>query len=201
MPKVVNLLQLFPNLGEVPIEALVSPDKMADPGFVRITANYFANCLLFPQKIPTTLEHVKFDIVVIREGLKRNIDKFYNTRSQKIFIPEEFLELFHNPPVLAMTFVEAVNPRPIAHFVSMGLGNKNLGTIIVPEIVKDGTIQVWVSGRGYNAPIGQITVIPITESRFDLQFSSDSATFLGEQEKSLEAIGGPIGLIIDARRK
>lgn len=200
MPAVKGLFDYFIKFEGVEIEDL---QKWLKGKVDRtILENRLGNRILYSQTIPQNQKDLLFDFAIIRKIIEQNQTKFYNKNLKRIDIPEVFCEHFPNLQNLAGVFIDAISPCGITTFFiqSNQFGRKQIGTYIRPENLQAGAlIIISVENQQYQIQVGNLVVIPITESRVDITFTSSVARLTGKKIISAQVVGGQLGLIIDAR--
>lgn len=169
----------------------------------QILENKLGNRILYWQTIPITYDDLIFDLCLFREALKLQPQSFYNQNLKKIYIPEEFLEMFPNIQELAMAFVDSIGHLGISSIVTRfeNVGVKNLGTLIKPEIFSEsGSINIFVKGKSYQIKIGSLVIIPADSQKVDIKFESEVAKLLTKNSLIAEVVGGVLGVIVDTRK-
>lgn len=200
MPTIKGLFDYFIKFEEIDITDLQKwlPSKED----YTILENRFGNRILYPQVVPQTIGDLLFDFAIIRKIIEQNQTKFYNKNLKRIDIPEVFLEHFPDLQSLVGVIIDVIQPLGITTFwiKSNEFGSNSLGTYIKPEnLEKGGLITIGIKGQLYQIKVGSLMIIPITESRVDIIFSSSSAKLMGKKNFSVEVVTGRLGLIIDAR--
>lgn len=202
MPKIIGLFDYFPELHSLPVEKIVDwflAKKYSGP---KLLQNQIYNRILYPQTIPVTPSELMFDLTVLRESIKSQPKKYYDSNFRRIYIPEKFLTRFTNLQKLVMIFMDAFTQPGLTYILlkSENLGTKNLGTVVKPHLLsRGGWVYVWILGKKYQVKIGDLMIIPTNSSRVDIRFSSEVAKLLSQSDLTCEIIGGQFGIAIDTR--
>ncbi len=167
-----------------------------------ILENRLGNRILYSQTIPQNQKDLLFDFAIIRKIIEQNQARLYNKNLKRIDIPEAFCEHFPDLQKLAGVFIDAISPGGITTF-SIKLnqfGRKQIGTYIRPENLQaGGLLIISVKNQQYQIKTGNLVVIPVPQSRVDITFTSTTAKLTGKKILSIQVVGGPLGLIVDAR--
>lgn len=207
MAKVGGIYDSFSDLEELPIDNIVSKlDRKEDPV---ILENELGNRILYPQTVPLTNLGLDFDLAVLESvlgGMGKKMCNItscgYSPHSNKIYIPEGFLERLPKPLDIVKVFIDALKPSGVVTLYqrSEKTGNKILGTVLRPKLTTSlGEVSLLVSGKKYQNKIGGLTIIPAPLNRYDIRFESREATLLGKNQLATEVAGGALGIVLDAR--
>lgn len=200
MPVLSTINTFSANLEELSIENIAL--WLQNQKNITLLENELGNKILYPQTVPTTNWSLTFDLVVLREVLRKNPKPYYNKNLSKIFIPEYFLERFPNIQQLTWAFIDVFNPVGLTTILlqTANLGTKSLGTLIKPEVnIPKTEVFVWVEGKRYLVKSGSLAMIPTKNNKVDIKFESAGNKFLSNSQMVSEVAGGLAGIIIDAR--
>ncbi len=196
MSGLVHILPLLPDIEHITPEELIpwTSFKVAP----EVMDNYVGNRLLYPQAILTTQQQLEWDKALVQAAIHRAKDKFYNANTRRMLIPVEFMELSANSQDIFKLFIDVCQPHLISYILQKP--SIILGTILTPvALKKSGLITLIIDQQTFTIKLGELVFLPISKSKVDLQFSSPSATLMGQQQFRVEVAGGPAGIIVDAR--
>lgn len=200
MPATKGIFNYFSKLEEIEVNELQEEFSLReDP---TILENRLGNKILYPGVVPQNEKDVLFNGVIIRKLIKLDPVKFYNKNLKKIDIPEKFLNLVPDLKNLAAAFIDTVKLPGITTLCikSDQFGRRDIGTLLRPDNLEKGSfITIGIKGQQYQVEAGSLVVIPISESRADITFSSTNAKLMGKKIISTQIVSGKLGLIIDAR--
>jgi hypothetical protein len=200
MPKVTGVFEFFPGLDEISA-ADVAKWLTGPPLQAQTIENHIANRILYPQSAPLKIEDLKLDLAILREALKTSAN-FYKVREKKLTIPASFVERFGQLPPLVLAFIDAYKPLDLTQVViSDTKGEKIVGTIVTPKFNSlNSVIDLSIEEKVYKIKQGNLVVLPCSKERCHLLFKSEGgATLQSKKDNVLEAFGGALGILVDAR--
>ena len=193
MPHLSGVFDEFPDLDKVSIEEIGSRIKPKPD--VHALANFLGNRILYPQTVCLTVEEMELDLAILSLGVKLRPGLFYEPQSNKLLIPQRFVERFPNLELLIKAILEGVNPKG-THVIYIK-NNSQLhlvGSVVSPidptKLSTDGK-NVIFKGLAIEKvlPIGMISVIKTPQKAAKI--------LLNEQE--FDIFGGDAGIFIDLR--
>jgi hypothetical protein len=199
MPKITGVFEIFPDLD------LILPSDIAkwsnEVSLQPLTIeNHIANRILYPQVAPVKPEDLRLDLALLREALKRS-PSFYKAQERKLIIPISFTERFGGIQPLIFAYVDAYKPPDITQVVTTnGKLEKIIGSVVTPLFTKIGSsIDLSVEEKLYRIKQGSLMVLPCPKERCHIIFKSSDATLVSKKDNVLEAFGGTLGIVVDAR--
>lgn len=170
--------------------------------------NYLANKVLYPQTVATSKKSAILDLTILKVLLLLESGHFYDLKNHKIYLLEEWFQLVSDIAWLFSIVIEAFDPQGVFTVVEKSaVGLKIIGSLIRPKILQEkGSLKIELSRNlqkktSFEIKIGQIQSIPAALNRLDLKFiATGKAQLLGKDETELEVAGGPLGIIVDARK-
>ena len=199
MPKFTGFFNYFTELEKLEIQdiALYAQFKN-DP---KILENRVGNLILYPHIIPVSTEDLTFNLGLLKAALKVSGQKLYSKNFKRIYIPQNLLEFFPDLSKLIVPFVDILNPSGITTILcKSAMGGKNLGTVIKPETLANGTVDIFIQRKRYQIKTGSFMVIPADGERVDIKFESNTSKLEKQNILITEVAGGRLGLVVDVRR-
>lgn len=202
MPKVSGIFEQFQDIDLVPTDAIASW-LHPSPNLYSVE-NYIANLIFYSQTIPTTMEDIDIELALLRELLKKN-PKFFDSKTNKISIPQEFTVRFPDITKLVWAFVDAYRPKDVAKIVlTKKTYEVTLGTIVSPEFSSsnNGSFEFLINDgkqKSYEIKQGSLMIIPCLVTRCHINFKSSNAKILGKNDNLFEVLGGELGVVVDGR--
>jgi hypothetical protein len=199
MPKVTGVFEFFPDLDQIPASD-IAQWLIGPPIQSQTIENHLANRILYPQSAPLKMEDLSLDLAILREALKKSTN-FYKIRENKLTIPVSFIERFGQLPTLILAFIDAFKPMDLTQVViSEAKGEKIVGTIVTPKFSGlNSVIDLSIEEKLFKIKQGNLVVLPCLKERCHLLFKSESATLQSKKDNVLEAFGGALGIVVDAR--
>lgn len=204
MSKVLGVFDFFPNLNKIPIDEIAK--RFPSRTNIKLIENYIANRILYPQAIPINADELKIDLKLLTVALSFHPEKFYDSNSKKIYIPQDFTFYLGDLKQLTLAFIDAFKPDQITTIYLTGFIRKVLGTYIKPlRKESNGVLTIWVSQppwlnqQKYLLKLGTLTQLQSLSEKVDIKFESPVATLLGKNTIELEVYGGNLGLLVDLR--
>ncbi|MBI2593387.1 hypothetical protein HYW44_01985 [Candidatus Daviesbacteria bacterium] len=195
MPHLSGVFEQFPNLDKVSSLNLsawlhIQVDK-------HNLANILGNRIIYPQTVALTKSDLEIDLAILREALKQRPALVYEPQTNKIYIPELFLQRF--PPLtrLAGVIIEAINPKGVIQiYLKDKTQVKLLGSLISPpnvsKLVKDkGKIKIVVMGVEGTLSPNTLSISRIVAPQIKMKI----------ENTSYSVPGGELGVVIDLRVK
>ena len=195
MPHLTGVFEEFPDLDKV-TPGEISSWLRSKPE-THVLVNFFGNRLLYPQTIALNPIESEIDFAILREGIKQKPGLVYDAQSNKIFIPQSFLNRF--PPLtrLVGAVIEALSPKgEIQIYIKDKTTVKIAGTLISPtdidQLAKDAkSLKIEVNGVESILNFNTLSISPINRPEIVVKIGN----------KSYKVIGGELGIIIDLRLK
>lgn len=199
MPKVRGLLDYFPKLSAVEFIRVKSWFEKLENS--KLSENDLGNHLLYSFCVPVSAKDLSLDLSLLREGLRLHEVDFYDKHANKIYLPEGLLQKIPNLPKIVWAFLDIYTLSELTTVVLKGetLGVKNLGTVIKPEVLEEGSVSLSINSKKYEAKIGTLMVLPAKGSHVDLEFTSSSARLFKKNNLVCEVAGGLLGVVLDLR--
>lgn len=204
MSKVLGVFDYFPLLNKIPIDEIAK--RLPSGTNVKLIENYIANRILYPQAIPTHPDELKIDLKLLTVALSFHPEKFYDSNSKKIYIPQDFTFYLGSLREVAQAFLDAFKLSEITTIYMVGFVRKVLGTYIQPtKHESSGQLTIWISQppwlnqQKYQLKLGALDQFPASSEKVDIKFESSVVTLLGKNTIELEVYGGNLGLIVDLR--
>lgn len=198
MPKVVGLLDYFPELEEIPASQVIAfLNRQEDP---KILINELGNRILYPQTLPTTQRELMIDMAILQASISLQPSHYFDSHLKRFHIPEILLTRFPNLYQLILVLVKIFKPQDIVTLFlkTTNLGDKSLGTLLRPKVTsREGTVNLTLGNEKFSAKIGSLVSFPAPNRRVDFKFESRSATLVGKNNLLAEVPGGQLGLIVD----
>lgn len=198
MPKVSGIFEVFQDLDLIPTSDISKwLDSVPQPQTIE---NYTANRIIYPQALPIKEDELKLDLAILSEVLRKK-PSYYNVNLKKLIIPQNFVERFGSLEKLIVAFLNAYKPPDIIQVVLEGEGKEEtVGSTIQPKFSKANTeFEFSVEEKRYKIKQGNLVFIPCSKKRCHIIFTSKDATLLGKKDNALEAFGGSLGIVVDAR--
>lgn len=199
MPKVIGIFDIFKNLDQIRPEDIIRWLKPTTQ--TAYIENYFGNRLYYTQAAPLILDDLKIDLAILRECLKRNY-QFFTENGKKIIIPEAFISRLPNLSSLILAYLDAYQVKDVVMVVLTNDSREEvMGSIVAPTFSRqDGLVDLSVEGKDYQLKQGDVKIISCSSKRCHINFKSKDAQILGKEEVVLEAYGGKLGVVVEARR-
>lgn len=202
MPKLTGVFSEFLDLDQVALDELSKTLK--HPPDQIVLENFLANRILYPQAVPGSQEDIEIDLGLLQQALKLSPKKkFYDEKSKKIYIPENFLARFPDLKRLAFVYIESLSPQGIVEFlVVKSLGREEIGSFIPLKFEEQkGKVDLEIEGTKVSLSAGTLILVPCPPTHCHIKFKAKGAKLQGKSEGVFEAVGGRLGLLIDGRKK
>lgn len=198
MSKVTGIFEIFQDLDLIQTSDISKwLDNVPQPQSIE---NYIANRIIYPQAIPIKEDELKLDLALLSEVLKKKLS-YYNLNSKKLIIPQNFIERFGGLEKLIVAFLNAYKPQDITQVVIDSEGKEEtIGSTVVPKFSKvNAEFEFSVEEKLYKIKQGNLLFIPCSKKRCHIIFMSKDVILLNKNDSVLEAFGGSLGIVVDAR--
>lgn len=192
MPHLTGVFEQFPDLDKVPGQNLLSwmqvkVDKHA-------LVNILGNRILYPQTIAINKSEMEIDLAILREAVKQKPALVYEPQTNKLYIPELFLQRFPPPVRLAGVIIEAISPKGLIQIYLKSKKAKLIGSLISPVDVnklvsEQKKVKIVVDGVEGTLNPDTLSISRITDSQVKIKIGN----------KDYIVSGGELGVIIDLR--
>ncbi len=194
MPRLSGVFDQFANLDNITAEDINRWLKVKIEQHA--LDNFIANRIYYPQTIPMTVQEMEIDLALLREALKSGDKKFYNLSTNKIIIPDEFVNRFYPTYQLVTAFIDGLklSLNEITQVFLQQAGTKKLvGSIFLPATIPEkNPVSIKIGQQKYELRLNTLTLLPINQIGLKITI---------EQDKELVIDGGSIGIFVDLRRK
>lgn len=206
MPLSVGLFDDFDNLDQISLEAIAAQLKPV-PQFINLE-NYLANRILYPQTLSQTAYDMQIDLAILREAVKMNYSKIeQKVNARKLLIPARLLNFVPDLISLTNVFIDALlfNRKmqdPLQDLWTIVLTDHSdevVGSILLPQLVSGGIMEVNSLGKIYEIKQGQMIIVPCPKDRSEIAYKVKNGQALGKTESAVEIAGGKLGLVVDGR--
>jgi hypothetical protein len=191
MPKLTGIFSGFLDLDQLSADDLNHWLKAKENPFY--LENYIGDRILYPQAIPVSLRDLEIDLAILREYLRRHPEIVYNSKTKKMFIPEELEMRFPPLQKLVGAILDVIvlsEPTPI---IVRRVNNsvEIVGTIISYTPVKEGFTDVNINGQTLKLETETVTILPSREEHVVAQIAHNNP---------VNVAGGSLGIVIDLRK-
>ncbi len=193
MPHLSGVFEQFPDLDKVSPQNLLIWLRIKVDEHALI--NMLGNRILYPQTIAINKSELEIDMAILREGMRQKPALVYEAQTNKLYIPEAFLNRF--PPLarLAGVIIEAINPKGVIQILLKGQNKvKLIGSLISPaeaEKLSGDKAKIKINVDGVEG-----TLNPKTLSISQIEAPQVKIKI---EDKDYTVAGGELGVIIDMR--
>lgn len=193
MSKLTGVFDYFNNLDKIPVGDL---SRWIKSKVNIITLHDFVgNRILYPQTVAFSKLDLEIDLAILKEGLTRNYQQFYDSTAKKITLPKIFLSRFPRSSELMAVIAQTIKVYSdfTTVYLSDSSGSMLVGSIYAPKDL-DGltSFGLEINGQKNQLKIGSLAVFPIYDKEVKLKTPSSS---------EIKVNGGILGLAIDLRKK
>lgn len=194
MPHLTGFFAEFPDLDKVNEGDIASWIKSKPESHVLL--NFFGNRILYPQTIAQNAEDLEIDFAILREAVKQKPDVVYDFKSNRILLPQLYLDRFPPLPRLAGAIIEALSPRGVTKiYLKDKMAVKLCGTLICPpdleKVSQSGSVKIEVNGVAGSLKLNTLSISKISGKEVKIKIA----------DKDYSVNGGVLGVIIDLRTK
>lgn len=191
MPRLTGVFEQFPQLDIVLPQNLLQWLSVKQD--VHFLANVLGNRILYPQTIALNKQELEIDFAILREAIKQKPMLFYEPQTNKILIPEQFVQRFPPLAKLAGAVIEAINPKGVIQILIKRKKLEKVGSLISPDINRikseSGKVRIIVEGKPSLLNLNTLYISQTSSSEVKIE--------IGEAEYKVS--GGKLGVIIDLR--
>lgn len=192
MPHLTGVFEQFPDLDKVLAQNLLSWMQVKIDKHSLV--NILGNRILYPQTIAVNKSELEIDLAILREAVKQKPALVYEPQTNRLYIPELFLQRF--PPLvrLAGVIIEAISPKGLIQIYLKSKKAKLIGSLISPIDVnklvsEQRQVKIVVDGVEGTLNPNTLSISRITDSQVKIKISN----------KDYIVSGGELGVIIDLR--
>lgn len=202
MPKISGVFEKFDNLDQISLENVVSSLKFAIT-LINLQ-NQRANLIYYPQTIPIEKKDLTIALAILKEAIAGG--PYFSPVSRKIFIPYDFVYQFSNLVDLAVVFIDALLTKPTERTGIWSLILKSdleqvAGTVVFPKLNQNSSVEFGLEGKKYMVKAGSVVSLPCNKQRCQLSYKLTNGSLLNQASGAVEVYGGPLGVLIDGRKK
>jgi hypothetical protein len=192
MPQLGGVFSLFSDLDTIPATELSLPNQQVDH---HIIENHLANRILYPQTHAQTTSELDIDFAILKAGLKRHPEVFFNASQSRIVIPS--IAQLYFPPLtkLIATVLVAISLDKVTDIWLKDENHQQLVGSVIPQKLLTklnikGEMIVTIQNQQKTMIPGQLNLIPVNDKQ---------ARVLINQTTPIDAVGGSLGIFVDLR--
>ncbi len=192
MPQLGGVFSLFSDLDTIPATELSLPHQQVDH---HIVENHLANRILYPQSHAQTTSELDIDFAILKAGLKRHPEVFFNASQSRLVIPSIAQQYF--PPLtrLIATVLVAISLDKVTDIWLKDENHQQLVGSVIPQKLLTklnikGEMIVTIQNQQKTMIPGQLNLIPVNDKQ---------ARVLINQTTPIDAVGGSLGIFVDLR--